>query len=223
MQETPRSGQQQSAQATRGAEELRALDARRDELKEQLESITERRALLTAQRHDAEPTQARELGELIGQLDQRTRRIDAELNRIDDQISALLARGVRRPSGFEQLMQSMPNAPNVPGLPPPRSETRFQFSPRRDDGLLGAMLIGQGLTFLLLLFILFRGMRQRVGASFARLAPEDTNRIDQLQRSVDVMAVEVERISEGQRFVSKLLNDQSSAVGSGDAVRVKSE
>jgi hypothetical protein len=85
------------------------------------------------------------------------------------------------------------------------------------------MLIGQGLTFLLLLFILFRGMRQRVGASFARLAPEDTNRIDQLQRSVDVMAVEVERISEGQRFVSKLLNDQSSAVGSGDAVRVKSE
>jgi hypothetical protein len=218
--QAPRSGQQQSTQSSRGAEELRALDARRDELKEQLQSITERRALLTAQRSDADPSQARDLGELIGQLDQRTRRIDAELNGIDDQISALLARGVRRPSGFEQLIQNMPN---VPGAATPAPETRFQFFPRRDDSLMMGLLIGQGITLLLLVFLLWRGLRQRVGASFARLAPEDTNRLDQLQRSVDVMAVEVERISEAQRFVSKLLNDQSSVVSPGDAVRVKAE
>jgi hypothetical protein len=111
----------------------------------------------------------------------------------------------------------------MPGMAPPVPESRFQFLPRRDDGLMVGLLIGQGVTFLLLLFLLWRGLRQRVSASFARLAPEDTHRLEQLQRSVDVMAVEVERISEGQRFVSKLLNDQSSALSAGDAVRVKSE
>ena len=80
------------------------------------------------------------------------------------------------------------------------------------------LLIGQGVGFLLLAFLLWRGLRRRVSASFARLAPEDSNRIDQLQRSVDVMAVEVERISEGQRYVAKLMGEQSPAIGAGAAV-----
>lgn len=223
MQDTRTSDRPQGGADARTAE-LGALEARRGELRGQLQSITERRALLSVQRKDSDPAAARELGEMIGQLDQRTRRIDNELNAVDDQINALLARGVKRPpSGFEQLIQNMPAVPGVPGVPVQRPGARFEFGSRRDDGLQGAMLVGQGLTLLLLLFILWRGTRQRVGAAFARLAPEDTNRLDQLQRSVDVMAVEVERISEGQRFVSKLLNGQSSAVGSGDAVRVKSE
>ena len=33
-------------------------------------------------------------------------------------------------------------------------------------------------------------------------------RLDQLTNSVDAMAIEVERISEGQRFVTKLMSDR---------------
>jgi len=33
-------------------------------------------------------------------------------------------------------------------------------------------------------------------------------RLDQLQTSVEAMAIEVERISEGQRFVTKILSDK---------------
>ena len=40
-------------------------------------------------------------------------------------------------------------------------------------------------------------------------------RLDQLQQSVDTIAIEVERISEGQRFVTKLLKDQRPALGAG--------
>lgn len=43
-------------------------------------------------------------------------------------------------------------------------------------------------------------------------------RLEQLQQSVDTIAIEVERISEGQRFVSKLLSERDRAVlGAGAA------
>ena len=35
----------------------------------------------------------------------------------------------------------------------------------------------------------------------------EPNRLEQLQQSVDVIALEVERISEGQRYVTKILNE----------------
>jgi hypothetical protein len=41
--------------------------------------------------------------------------------------------------------------------------------------------------------------------------------LDQLQSAVDVIAVEVERIAEGQRYVSKLLNEKLPALGAGAA------
>jgi hypothetical protein len=41
-------------------------------------------------------------------------------------------------------------------------------------------------------------------------------RLDQLQNSVEAMAIEVERISEGQRFVTKILSDKDRpALGGG--------
>jgi hypothetical protein len=203
MQERRAADRAQTAAQSRGTQELAALEIRRGELKGQLSSITERRSLLSVQMRDSDPATARALTDRIKQLDDRTARIDNELNGIDDQISAMLARGVPRPpSGFEQLIRGMPGA-----TPPPAPRFEF-FGPRQDSGLMVNLLIGQGVGFLLLAFVLWRGLRRRVASGFAKLAPEDAGRLDQLQRSVDVMAVEVERISEGQRYVSKVLNDQ---------------
>lgn len=43
-------------------------------------------------------------------------------------------------------------------------------------------------------------------------------RLEQIQQSIDAIAIEVERISEGQRFVSKMLSDRSShGIGAGAA------
>jgi hypothetical protein len=42
--------------------------------------------------------------------------------------------------------------------------------------------------------------------------PDLTPQLRQLQESVDAMAIEVERISEGQRFTSKLLAERAAAV-----------
>jgi hypothetical protein len=38
---------------------------------------------------------------------------------------------------------------------------------------------------------------------------DNAERLGRLEQSIDTIAVEVERISEGQRFVTKLLNDSA--------------
>ena len=42
---------------------------------------------------------------------------------------------------------------------------------------------------------------------------ETNQRLERIEQAIDAMAVEVERISEGQRFVTKLLADQQERVG----------
>src|SRR5438067_2726519 len=40
-----------------------------------------------------------------------------------------------------------------------------------------------------------------------RVPPEVTNRLDRIEQSIEAVAIEVERISEGQRFTTKLLSE----------------
>lgn len=43
-----------------------------------------------------------------------------------------------------------------------------------------------------------------------RIPPEVTARLERIEQAVDAVAVEVERISEGQRFTTKLLSEGKS-------------
>lgn len=45
----------------------------------------------------------------------------------------------------------------------------------------------------------------------ARLPDESAQRLAQMQHSIDAMSIEIERISEGQRFLTKLLSDKERA------------
>jgi len=67
-----------------------------------------------------------------------------------------------------------------------------------------------------LLAVLFALGAQRLMAR--QRSPADQNRLDQLQQSVDVVALEVERISEGQRYVTRLLDETlRPSINSGEA------
>jgi hypothetical protein len=44
-----------------------------------------------------------------------------------------------------------------------------------------------------------------------RIPAEVTNRLERIERAVEAVAIEVERISEGQRFTTKLLSEGKSA------------
>lgn len=45
------------------------------------------------------------------------------------------------------------------------------------------------------------------------VTPDVEHRLDRIEQAIDAMAVEVERMSEGQRFVTKLLSERQERVG----------
>lgn len=64
---------------------------------------------------------------------------------------------------------------------------------------------------------LVRAISKRVDAEARRppLAPEVATRLERMEQSIDAIAVEIERISEGQRFTTRLLS--SGRAGEGNA------
>jgi len=54
-----------------------------------------------------------------------------------------------------------------------------------------------------------RVVRRNVPDALAALQPVEDQRLQRLEQAVDAIALEVERISESQRFISKLLADRS--------------
>jgi hypothetical protein len=77
-------------------------------------------------------------------------------------------------------------------------------------GILGSLtIIGA------VLFPLARALARRIeGRPAAAPLPASTDaRLDRIEHAVEAIAVEVERISEGQRFTTKLLAERAAAEG----------
>jgi hypothetical protein len=157
-------------------EDLDALNAKRIELGNQLEGMTDRRE------------------ELADQLSER------EILLLDDAIASGLAQGL----GMTE----------TEGEPVTVHIDEGGFSGRD----VAVFMIGEALTLVLVGMLLFRRMLRRAREQFAG-APNDPARMDQLQNAVDAIALEVERISEGQRYVTKVLNagQPDFAAGAGQA------
>src|SRR5688572_6432169 len=170
--------------------ELRALMEKRSELDRQLESVTDRREELAGQLTDAQASARPGLEGRIRALDERAARLEQDILQADDAISIALAGGVTLEPGRATGTSS-------PGGPDFRNVDRDEMF----GGLLAFILVG---------FFLYRWGWARAKSRFSRAgAPVDTARMDQLQNAVDAIAVEVERISEGQRYVTKVLNEGS--------------
>lgn len=73
-------------------------------------------------------------------------------------------------------------------------------------GMLTGTLMVLGLP---LVIVYARRMWVKDSARAAGASPETDERLERIEHAIDAMALEVERISEGQRFVTKLLADQS--------------
>ena len=75
-------------------------------------------------------------------------------------------------------------------------------------GILGSLTISA-----IVLFPLARAVARRIEgkAPAAQIAPATDARLERIEHAVEAIAVEVERISEGQRFTTKLLAERSAA------------
>jgi hypothetical protein len=75
-------------------------------------------------------------------------------------------------------------------------------------GILGSLTIVGAV-----LFPIARALAKRIEGRVpvAQVAPATDARLDRIEHAVEAIAVEVERISEGQRFTTKLLAERSPA------------
>lgn len=187
---------------------------RRTELREQLQALGRRRNQLDEQRHvTAQPGRAA-IEARIAELDARMARIDQQIMQADDAIADAIARGVgaqEQPGVQVVTIPPVPPIPPIPGLP----------GSGLDAEGVAALVVGEALFFILLGTVLYRRLKRRFhGQSPGGSA--DRAKLDQLQQAVDVIAVEVERIAEGQRFVARALNEKLN-IGAGDAQPVASQ
>jgi hypothetical protein len=81
------------------------------------------------------------------------------------------------------------------------------ISPGEFGALLGTVFMGSGML------VLVRAWARKIEnqSKLPKELPETGERMERMERSVDAIALEVERISENQRFLTKLLSERSEA------------
>lgn len=187
------------ADIPRTGQQVEALQLRQKGLRSELQDAAERRNSIMGRMHGAHPS-------ALPGLEARLRVIDARIVNLETEISKNAAALNRAPA--EAVVAGTKQTPD-PGV----------IVAGLIDDIVPIVAIVSTLVFAPIAFAIARFFWRRTSAP-ARVAgpdPATHQRLEQLQQAVDTIAIEIERISEGQRFVTRLLNERS--VGNGEAAR----
>jgi hypothetical protein len=204
----------QGGQGPQTRADLDALVAQRQELRDQARDLSRRRNQLDEQQHvTSDPGAKQALQARMRDIDVRSARIESDLLRLDERIADAIARGVNvdQPQQPQQPQAIISIPPiNIPEFGPPRGV---------DPDLLVGALVGEALAFVMVGVVIFQLGWKRIRAQLRRDTGDQSARLEKLQQAIDVIGVEVERISEGQRYVAKVVGD-GHALGAGAAAPV---
>jgi hypothetical protein len=169
----------------RTARDIDALKARREELSSQLQSVDSRRSKLISQlKQTSDPTAIKGLESRLSLLDARQLQLESDIQQTGQHLTSPAA-----------------------GLLASTAAPVFGGLGQRDVMTLSV------LSILFIFFPLAFGAARAMWKRSSRPAPapavftETAQRLERLEASVDAIAIEIERISEGQRFVTKLLSE----------------
>ncbi len=175
--------------APRTASELDALGQRRSELSTQLQSVDSRRSKLLSQlKQTDDPTAIKGLQDRLALLDSRQLQLESDLAQTGQQLSSA-------PAG---LIASTA-VPVFAGL---GSGQFLALSIVFVIFVLGPLTVGFSRTL---------WKRSSRPALPPAVFNETAQRLERVEAAVDAIAIEIERISEGQRFVTKLLSESQPA------------
>jgi len=179
-----------SIPSPRTAADIDALRARREELSNQLQSVDSRRSKLISQlKQTGDPTAIKGLQDRLALLDQRQLQLESDIQVTGQQLtspSAGLIASADAPAVFAGLGQKEIMTLSV----------------------LSIVLIWFPLAFAAARVLWKKSNKQGLPPS---AFTETAQRLERLESSVDAIAVEIERVSEGQRFVTKLLSESQPA------------
>ena len=177
---------------------LSAARAARDELGNQLERLEDRREELTRELRTAEGQNKEGLERRLAAVDQRIAEVEQRIAAADDAVA---------------------NAAAIPGAAIERPDPPDPFDP--NEAMENAAIISTVFTIFVLFPIAFafaRRLWRRSAVAVAELPKVLAERLTRLDQAVDTIAIEVERISEGQRFLTKVMTDNNArALGGGAA------
>jgi len=168
--------------------EMENLRSRRNELSNQLNSAADRRHSLSEEIRSA-PSGASRAGleQRLGVLDKRIVQLESDIAATGRQLSAA-------PQGLAATM----------GTPAPGGDMPDNVA---------------AVTGVFTVFVLFpiaisiaRFIWRRAGKGSAQpsqISPQIDQRLERLEQGVDAIAIEIERVTEGQRFVTRLLSEQN--------------
>lgn len=193
-------------------QELSGLLARRDELRNQIAAANEQRGELAnqVQRIGISEAEVR-AGPLarLKQMDERIDRLSRELQSADDAIAEAKSKGIGSENPAEaQVYVSPPPTPgpfvwgDFPGVHEASwRERAIESLPVTAPITLATVVLVGAVIY----WRLSRAMKNQIN----RLQATQTGALLQLQQSLDSVAVEIERVSENQRFVTKLVGEKT--------------
>lgn len=165
------------------ADGIRELRAQRDEIAGQLSNVAGRRENLAAEiRNRSDDATRTGLENRLGVLDQRILQLETDLAMIGRQIAAA-------PTALVELEDEQQS-----------DGDEGHFEEGMAAGALPVLFIGAAV-------LLFRKWRRKRQRPVRVERGESSERLERLEHGMDAIAVEIERISEGQRFVTRLLSE----------------
>ncbi|HEU4720475.1 MAG TPA: hypothetical protein VFS59_03870 [Gemmatimonadaceae bacterium] len=175
-------------------QELADLRARRSELSDQLESAASRRRQLAEQLRRADGANKAGLDARIAVLDQRIIRLESEL----DETGQVLA----SPQAARLIAQTRP---------PMNFSPPVRFNNVDPEPILITFTLFVLAPISLAMSRLIWKRASRVGMRAPAIAGDSSERLERIEQAMDAIAIEVERVSEGQRFVTRLLSERGGA------------
>lgn len=185
--------------APMSAQEVSALRARRSMLSDQLNSADGRRKELSQLARNATGADKAGLEQRIGVLDARLARLETDIDETG------------------RLLSSAPAA-----LVSSRGSPDFTFPRGRDTMDRAIPIVGMLSVFVLfpIAMSIARNIWRR-GSLPRSTTPdrESAQRLERMEQAMEAIAIEIERVSEGQRFVTRLLGEQRVGVPVGQGER----
>lgn len=169
------------------ATEIRALKAKRSELSTQLESAASRRARLSKSLEGKEGADRAGIEARISVLDKRILQLESDMAETGRQLTMAPSALVATTGSSIQLGGGM------------------------DSSVAPVLFVLLVLAPIALSASRLMWKRARVPAK-SSASPDESRRLERLEQGVDAIAIEVERISEGQRFVTRLLSEAHDGV-----------
>ncbi|MEO6526685.1 MAG: hypothetical protein ABIP93_08695 [Gemmatimonadaceae bacterium] len=173
-------------------QDVTALRARRSELNSQLDAANRNRRQLSEQLRRAEGANKAGLETRLAALDGRIARMEGEIDAVGQRLASVDA---------ARYAETRP-----PFTPGPRNNP-FNNVRVEPIAIAFTLFVLSPIAISMSRLIWKRGSRMPVSAP----AVESTQRLERMEQAMDAIAIEIERVSEGQRFVTRLLSERGGA------------